>query len=159
MRDKKKLSAYYMTYRTFIYLVRKLEPFVKFKVTMFDRAPLELRKAIRLVLCRYAHGVNANIIVNRFNVKAYTMCKYVDIVIDVLIFRDKLFIRYIFISHSPCLLRIMDEFFHACGLFNVCSTIDESHISLFEKPNKWVIAIPTNYYWKYRCITFEFLLY
>jgi hypothetical protein len=92
MRDKKKLSAYYMTYRTFIYLVRKLEPFVKFKVTMFDRAPLELRKAIRLVLCRYAHGVNANIIVNRFNVKAYTMCKYVDIVIDVLIFRDKLFI-------------------------------------------------------------------
>jgi hypothetical protein len=48
---------------------------------------------------------------NRFNVKAYTMCKYVDIVIDVLIFGDKLFSRYIFISHSPCLLRIMDEFF------------------------------------------------
>jgi hypothetical protein len=28
-----------------------------------------------------------------------------------LIFRDKLFSRYIFISHSPCLLRIMNEFF------------------------------------------------
>jgi hypothetical protein len=46
MRARKHLSAYYMTYKTFIYLVRKLEPFVKFEVTMFDRAPLELRKAI-----------------------------------------------------------------------------------------------------------------
>ncbi len=76
------------------------------------------------------------------------MCKYIDIVIDVLNFRDKLFSRYIFISHGPCLLRIMDEFFHACGLFNVCSAIDGSHISLSQKPNKWVIVMPTNYYCK-----------
>ncbi len=42
MRDRKNLFSYYMTYKTFIYLARKLEPFIKFKVTMFDRAPLEL---------------------------------------------------------------------------------------------------------------------
>ncbi len=80
---QKILSTYYMTYKTFIYLVRKLEPFVKFKVNMFDKATLKFRKAIRLVLCCCAHGVNANIIANRFNVEAYTC---VNILILLLMF-------------------------------------------------------------------------
>jgi hypothetical protein len=43
------------------------------------------------VLYQFTHGVNANIIVDRFNVGAFTMRKYVDIVVDFLIFRDKFF--------------------------------------------------------------------
>jgi len=39
------------------------------------------------------------------------MCRYVDIVINVLIFKDKLFSRYIFILHGICLFKIMDGFF------------------------------------------------
>jgi hypothetical protein len=74
-----------------MYLVRELEPFVKSRATMFVRAPLELRKVIGLVLYQFAHGVNANIIVDRFNVGAFTMRKYVDVVVDFLIFRDKFF--------------------------------------------------------------------
>jgi hypothetical protein len=35
----------------------------------------------------------------------------------------------------------MDGFFHACGLPNVCGTIDGSHILFSQKSNKWVIAI------------------
>jgi predicted small secreted protein len=57
-----------------------------------------------------------------FNVGASTMCKYVDVVINALISRDKLFSQYIFIPHGACLLRIMDRLFHTCG------NIDGSHI-------------------------------
>jgi hypothetical protein len=39
----------------------------------------------------------------------------------------------------------MDEFFHTCGLFNVCGAIDGYHILLSQKPYKWVIAIPAKY--------------
>jgi hypothetical protein len=31
---------------------------------------------------RFAHGANINIIVDKFNVGAFIVCKYVDIVID-----------------------------------------------------------------------------
>ncbi len=73
------------------------------------------------------------------------MRKYVDTVVNALIYRDKLFNRYIVIPHAPPLLRIMDGFFHACGLPNVCGTIDGSHIPLSQKLDKWVIAKPTYY--------------
>jgi hypothetical protein len=97
---------------------------------MFVKAPLQPRKVIGLLLYQYAHGVNANIIVDQFNVEVFTMCKYVDIVVNALISKDKLFNQYIFISHGPHLLRIMDGFFHACGLPNVFGTIDGSCIPL-----------------------------
>ncbi len=48
MKDRKYLFAYCMTFWIFTYLVRKLEPFVKFRATMFIRAPLELKKTIGL---------------------------------------------------------------------------------------------------------------
>jgi hypothetical protein len=101
---------------------------------MFVNAPLEPRKVIGLLLYRSAHGVSANIIANRFNVEVFTMLKYVDIIVDVLISRDKLFSQYIFISHGPDLLRIMDGFFHACGLPNVYGAIDGFRIPLSQKP-------------------------
>jgi hypothetical protein len=69
--------------------------------------------------------------------------KYVDIVVNALISKDKLFSRYIFISHGSCLLRIMHGFFHPNGSPNVCGTIDGSHISLSQKLDKWVIIILT----------------
>jgi hypothetical protein len=129
-----------MTYETFMYLVRELEPFVKSRATMFVKAPFELRKAIGLVLYQLAYVVSANIIADRFNVLASTECKCVDIIVNALISRDKLFSRYISIPHGPHLLRIMDGFFHTCG------DIDGSHISLPQKSDKRVIAIPTYYH-------------
>jgi hypothetical protein len=80
-----------MTFGTFMHLVKKLELFVKSRATMFSIAPLEIKKAIGLMLYRSTHGVNANSIVDRFNVGASTMHKYVDIVVDVLISKNKLF--------------------------------------------------------------------
>lgn len=66
-----------MTCGTFIYLVRKFKPFIKFRTIMFVRTPLEPKKVIGLMLHWFGHGVNANIIVYRFNVGTLTMHKYV----------------------------------------------------------------------------------
>jgi hypothetical protein len=86
-------------------------PSVKFGATMFVRTPFEFRKAIGLVLYQLAYGVSANIIADRINVVASIVHKYVDIIVNALIFRDKLFSLYISIPHGPHLLRIMDGFF------------------------------------------------
>jgi hypothetical protein len=52
------------------------------------------------------------------------MHKYVDIVVDALIFLKKLLNQYILIAHDLCLRRVMDECFDACGISNVCGTVD-----------------------------------
>ncbi len=159
MRDQKYLFAYRMIHIMFIYLIRELEPFVKSRATMFVRAPLELRKVIGLVLHWFAHGVNANIIVDRFNVGASTMHKYVDILVDALISRDKFFSWCIFIPHGPHLFRIglWMDFFHASGLPNVFGAIDGSHILLSQKLNKWVTIILANYYCRWKSCNLIFL--
>jgi len=38
-----------MTCGTFIYLIRKLKPFIKFKTIMFVKTPLEPKKVIGLM--------------------------------------------------------------------------------------------------------------
>jgi hypothetical protein len=63
MRDIKYLFAYHTIDGSFMYLVRELGPFVKSRVTMFVKAPLEPRKVVELLLYQFAHGVSANIIV------------------------------------------------------------------------------------------------
>ncbi len=101
-----------------------------------------------MVLYQFAHGVSANIIVRRFNVGVFTMCKYVDIVVDALIFKDKLFNQYIFIPHDSRLLMIMDGILYACGLPNVCGAIDRLYILLSQKLDKHVIIIFVDYYYR-----------
>jgi hypothetical protein len=103
------------------------------------------------VLYQFAHGVSANIIADRFNVGYFTMCKYVDIVVNVLIFTDKLFNQYIFILHDSRLFMIMDGIFYACGLPNVCGTIDRLHIFLSQKLDKHIIIF-VDYYYKQKYI-------
>jgi len=55
---------------------------------------LKAKKTIMLMLYWFAHGVNVNIIVDKLNVGAFIVCKYFDIVIDALNFKDKLFSKY-----------------------------------------------------------------
>jgi hypothetical protein len=44
----------------------------------------------------------------------------------------------------------MNGFFYACGLPNVCGTIDGSHILLSQKLDKQVTIIYVNYYYRYK---------
>jgi hypothetical protein len=104
------------------------------------------------MLYQFAHGVNANIIADRFNVGVFTMYKYVDIVVDALIFKDKLFNQYIFIPHDLDLLTIMDGIFYAHGLPNVYGTMDRSHIFLSQKLDKKVIIIFVDYYYRQKML-------
>ncbi len=68
---------------------------VKSKIIVFVKTPLKLRKTIGLVLYQLAYGVNANFTFDRFNVRVFVMHKYIDIIVDTLIFGDKLFNQYI----------------------------------------------------------------
>ncbi len=72
------------------------------------------------------------------------MCKYVVIVVDALIFKDKLFNQ------------LWMEFFYACGLPNVCGTIDRLHILHSKKLDKHVIIIFVDYYYKKKIIIWLF---
>ncbi len=74
------------------------------------------------------------------------MCKYVDIVVDTSIFKDKLFTQSIFIPHDSYVFTIIDGSFFACGLPNVCGVIDRLHILLSQKLDKQVIIIFVDYY-------------
>jgi hypothetical protein len=76
---------------------------------MFVNAPLKLGKTIGLVLYSFAYGANANIIVNRFNVGAFTMHKYVDIVINVLVSKDGFFLH---VAYPMFMELLMHHIFH-----------------------------------------------
>ncbi len=63
-----------MIYGSFMHLVKNLEPFVK---------SIKAYKSFNgLLLYPFAYRINANIIVNRFNVETFIVCKYVDVVVD-----------------------------------------------------------------------------
>jgi hypothetical protein len=72
--------------------------------------------------------------------------KYVDIVVDVLILKNKFFNLYIYIFHGLCLLKILRRIFYAFDLLNVYDAIDWSHILFYQKLNKWVVIIVANFY-------------
>ena len=130
MRDRKYLKAYCMSYASFMYLVSELEPYLQSSSIHFVRAPLEIRKAVGIVLYRLAHGITAEVIADRFNVGASTVRKYMRIVLDALVSRDKLFGKYISVPSGARLDRIIAGFVQSCGLPNVCGSIDGSHIPL-----------------------------
>jgi DNA-binding NarL/FixJ family response regulator len=106
MKDRKYMEAYRMSYASFMYLVSKLEPYLQSTSIHFVRAPLEIRKTVGIVLYRLAHGITAKIIADRFNVGASTVRKYMRIVLDALVSRDKLFGKYISVPSGARLDRL-----------------------------------------------------
>ncbi len=136
MRDRKYLEAYRMSYASFMYLVSELDPYLQSTSIHFVRAPLEIRKVDGIVLYRLAHGIIAKFLANRFNVGASTIRKYIRIVLDVLVSRDKLFVKYISVPSGARLDRIIAGYVQNCGLPNVCGIIDENHIPLQQRPDK-----------------------
>ena len=99
-----------MSYASFMYLVSELEPYLQSTSIHFVRAPLEIRKVVGIVLYRLAHGITAEIIADRFNVGASTVRKYMRIVFDALISRDKLFGKYISVPSNARLDRIIARY-------------------------------------------------
>jgi hypothetical protein len=74
--------------------------------------------------------------VDRFNVGASTIKKYIDIVCDVLIDKDKLFSKYINIPSCQLLKDIITCFENLMCIFNFYEAIDGIHILLVGLPSK-----------------------
>jgi hypothetical protein len=77
-----------MKFDAFNVLVDKLTPILKSKCLNLVRPQLEVREIIAIVLYRFARGLNLKHMLDRFDVGAPTVCKYVDIVCDVFCNKD-----------------------------------------------------------------------
>jgi len=83
---------------------------------------------------------------DRFDVGTSIVCKYVDIMCDVLCNKDKLFDMYIKIPIRDHLLHIIQQFEDLTGLPNICGAINGTHIPLVERPNsRYTIIAIDNY--------------
>ncbi len=89
-----------------------------------------------IVIYRFAHEFSATFMADRFNVSASTIRKYVDIVCDVLIDKDKLFSKYISILLGQSLKDIIARFENLTCVPNICGVIDGIHIPLADLPSK-----------------------
>jgi hypothetical protein len=76
--------------------------------------------------------------VDRLNVGASTIKKYVDIVCNLLIDKDKLFSRYINILSCQCLKDIIACFENLTCIPNICEVVGGIHILLVDLPSKRV---------------------
>jgi hypothetical protein len=83
-----------------------------------------------IVIYRFANGFSVTYMANQFNVIASTLKKYVDIVCDVLIDKDKLFNKYIGFFSSQSLKDIITHFENLRCILNICGVIDGTHIPL-----------------------------
>ncbi len=72
---------------------------------------------------------------------ASTIRKYVDIVYDVLIDKDKLFNKYINIPSGQCLKNIIAHFEHLTSIPNICGAVDGTHIPLVDLSSKKVTLV------------------
>ncbi len=94
------------------------------------------------MLCRFAHGLSPKHMLDKFDVGASIVRKYVDIVCDVFCNKDKLFDKYIKTPTGDHLLHIIQQFKDLTRLPNICDAIDGTHIPLAKRSNKrYTIAI------------------
>ncbi len=98
------------------------------------------------MIYRLVHGTSVTHMTDRFNVRASTISKYVDIVCDALCDKDKLFSKYIRISFGDRLPKIIDCFHDLTGLLNICAAIDGIHIPLVSLPNKRMTVTTNDFF-------------
>jgi len=106
-------------------------------------------KIVAIVLYMFTHGLSSkrmSHMSNRFDVGAFTIHKYVDIVCDVFCNKEKLFDKYIKISTKDHLLHIIQQFEDHTCLPNICDVIDGTHIPLGERPNRRYTIATIDYY-------------
>jgi hypothetical protein len=122
--------------------------FFKSKCFNLRRLQLEVkvRKIVAIVLYRFAHELSPKYMSNRFDVGAYTIHKYVNIVCDVFCNQDKLFDEYIKTPTRDLLLHIIQQFEDLISSPDICGVIHGTHIPLLKRLNKrYIIAIASYY--------------
>ena len=84
--------------------------------------------------------------IDRFKVGASTIRKYVDIICDIFINKEKLFSHYIAIPSEDHLQGIINDFEKLTSLPNICGAIDRTHIPLAERPSKRITLAAIDFY-------------
>jgi hypothetical protein len=128
MRNRKFMGYYRMSFEAFNSLVEELTPFLQSQCVNLVQPQVEIRKIVAIGIYRLAHGTSGTHMANRFNVRASTIRKYVDVVCDAICDKNKLFSKYINIPSSGHLQKIIDCFHDLIGLPNICGAIDGTHI-------------------------------
>jgi len=142
-RDALFRRKYSMSYACFVYVVEELRPFIQSDCGFFVRAPLEVDRAVALVIFRLAHGLSARQVAEKYNVGASTVGKYTLIVTAALSDAAKLYSRYVAIPTGDRLSRIASAFQQMTNLPNMCGAIDGTHIKLYFKPARHSAAAPS----------------
>eukprot|EP01018_Ginkgo_biloba_P006263 Gb_03989 [translate_table: standard] len=136
-RDSLFRRKYSMSYACFLYVVEELRPFIQSDCSFFVRAPLEVERAVALVIFRLAHGLSARQVAEKYNVGASTVGKYTLIVTAALSDASKLYSRYVTIPTGERLGRIVSSFEKLTNIPNMCGAIDGTHIKLYFKPARY----------------------
>jgi hypothetical protein len=97
-----------MTFLTFEYLLQELTPFIYPSVTQFDKTSILLKKDVKMVLYRLAHGISLEKMNALYGVGALIIMKYTYIVCDVLFNGDRLISVYVHTFTKDQLFHIIE---------------------------------------------------
>ena len=134
VRDRLWYREYRMKYPTFLKLCDLLRPYIQKLVTRF-RQPVEVERAVAMVLHKLACGDTSRRIANQYCVRASTVYQYTLLITEALSNKTKLFSKFIQVPTGARLDGIIQGFKDLTGLPNMCGAIHGSHIRLWKKPN------------------------
>ena len=147
MLDKKYLNTFRMSFLAFEQLVLELTPFLQYHARYFVRAPIPIRKQVKLVIYRLACGRSCEKMNDLYGCGASTIRKYTDIVCGVLSSWDRgLFTTYMHTPTGDRLHDIMERFRNSTGLPNICGAIDGTHIPLAQHPRSDLTSMASDFF-------------
>ena len=147
MLDIKYWQTYRMEFMAFEALVDLLTPFLYFTTVRFIRPPIPVRKQVKFVLYRLAHGVSCARMHKLYGCGESTICKYTMIVCRALgIAECGLFFQFIHTPQDDCLQNIIESFRDITELSNIAGAIDGTHIPLSMRPSKQYTSMPSDFF-------------
>lgn len=133
-RDTEWRKTYRMGFASLTYLTEEIRPYIENPNTDFVREPVDVKKAVAMVIHRLARGESPRKIGDIYNLGASTVIKYTKIITGVLANRKKLYSKYIVIPTEERIRRLSNKFECNTGIPNVCGAIGGTHIKLQLKP-------------------------
>jgi hypothetical protein len=148
MLNREYWSAFRMTFMAFEHLVMGLTPFLAPIVphVVSSRPPLSIRKQIKLVIYRLAHGLSCKKMQDLYGCGASIIRKYTMRICRVLSSREGLFSVYIHTPTGDRLQDIIEKFRDITGVPNICGAIDGTHIPLLTRPDAHITPISADFF-------------
>jgi hypothetical protein len=97
---------------------------------------------VKIVLYRLVHAIQPELMVNFYNVSAFTIQKYTYIMCEILANMDNFFKIYILPPTRQRLLFIIERFKDLTSIQQIASVIDDTHVPLsFQPSNKDTVSL------------------